>query len=114
LAAPLVYVGLARVVRGEREPHVAVLAQEPAEVERAVAHVDLRVVEIGDANCEPPVWSAMPFAVSGRSCISPIAPDDDFAFGVELALAVDDRSEERRVEVVVLGVAVTMWSYSSG
>ena len=36
--------------------------------------------------------------------MSPIAPDDDCASGVELALPVDDRREKRRVEVVVLGV----------
>jgi len=26
----------------------------------------------------------MPFAVSGRSCMSPIAPDEDFAFASNL------------------------------
>ena len=53
---PAVDVPLARVVRGEREPHVAVVAvAQVVEVPRAVADVDLRIAEIGDdePSCRP-------------------------------------------------------------
>ena len=49
--------------------------------------------------------AAIPSAVSGRSCISPIAPRSERACGVELALLVDDGGEQRGVEVVVVRVA---------
>src|ERR671923_1394924 len=49
LAAPGVDVSLARVVRRERRPLVAVLVEEMAQVPRAVADVDLRLVEVVDA-----------------------------------------------------------------
>src|SRR5581483_6535520 len=46
LRPPRIDVALAGVVRGEHEPLAAVLAEEVLEVPRAVADVDLRVVEI--------------------------------------------------------------------
>src|SRR4029079_6523876 len=46
--APAVDVLLAGVVRSEREPLVAVLRQQVMEIPGAVAHVQLRVVEIGE------------------------------------------------------------------
>ena len=48
LAAPLVDVRLAGVVRREREPLVVVLVEQVPQVPRAVAHVDLGIVEIGE------------------------------------------------------------------
>ena len=41
----------------------------------------------------PPVRRAMPFAVSGRSCIRPIAPALERAFGSNWLSGVDDRRE---------------------
>ena len=62
---------------------VAVLAEEVREVPGAVADVDLRVRGgRSSRNCEPPVRSAIPWAVAGVSCISPIAPDDERGAGV--------------------------------
>ena len=55
-------------------------------------------------NALPPVRIAIPCAVSGVSCIRPIAPDDDFARSSELRLLVDHRRDQRRVEVVLARV----------
>src|SRR4051812_14225109 len=49
LAAPGVDVLLAGVVGRERGSFVAVLVEQVAQAPRAVADVDLRVVEVGDA-----------------------------------------------------------------
>src|SRR5436190_9271687 len=54
LPAPEVDVVLAGVVGGQGEPLVSVLVEQVAEVPRAVADVDLRVVEVGDAEARPP------------------------------------------------------------
>ena len=55
-------------------------------------------------NALPCVRIAIPRAVDGVICISPIAPDDDFALAAELRLLVDHGGDERRIEAVLGGV----------
>ena len=79
-AAPLVDVALPRVVRGERGTLVLVAVEEVPEVPGAVADVELRVEEVGRRRIgRPPVRTAIPRAVSGRSCMSPTAPASERA-----------------------------------
>ena len=56
-------------------PLVAVLVEQVPQVPRAVADVDLGVVEVGDPEPVPPVRCAIVSPVAGCICISPIAPD---------------------------------------
>ena len=90
----------ARVVRGEREPLVAVRSQE-VEVPRAVADVDLGVARSATTKRSPPVRSAMPFAVSGQELHQADRARRRARVRVEPALGVDHRREQRGVEVVV-------------
>ena len=77
--APPVDVALAGVVGREHELLAAVLVEEILQIPRAVADVDLRVVEVVGVERAAVRANRDPSAVAGVICISPIAPDDDFA-----------------------------------
>ena len=85
LPLPAVDVVLAGVVGGEGEPLVVVVpVEQVAEVPGPVADVDVRVGEVETRKRVPCVYSAMPFAVAGVSCIRPTAPAPEWAFALNL------------------------------
>src|SRR3954451_2540374 len=105
LAAPEVDVVLTGVVGGEGEPLVAVLVEEVPEVPRAVADVDLGVVEVGDAEARPAGAQGNALGGARKELHQADRSGPRAGVSVELALLVDDRGEERAVEVVVARVA---------
>ncbi len=102
LREPAVDVPLARVVGGEREPQVAVVVvAQVVEVPGAIAHVDLRIAEIGDDEPRPARAERDALGRLRKQLHQPDRAGGGLDVRVEAALGVDDRREERRVEVVV-------------
>src|SRR5512133_638951 len=102
LPLPAVDVVLAGVVGREREPFVLVVAvEEVAEVPGAIADVDLGVRQVGDAE----VVAARVLGDALRRVRRELHEADGAragaGVGVELALGLDHRREQRRVEAVV-------------
>src|SRR5438034_1433312 len=104
LLQPGVDVVLPRVVGGEREALVSVLVEEVSQVPGAVADVDLRVVEVADAETGAAGVNGDPLRGRGQELHQPDRTRARARIGPELALLVDDSGEQGRVEVVVLGV----------
>src|SRR5581483_709282 len=106
LLDPAVDVPLAGVVRGEREPLVAAVEiEQVAQVPRAVADVQLGVVEVANPELRP----ARPRRDALRGRRQQLHQPDRARLrarvGPEAALLVDDGGEERAVEPVVARVA---------
>src|SRR2546423_6076051 len=101
LAEPAVDVVLARVVRRERGPLVAVLVEQVPQVPGAVAHVELRLVEVVEAEARAAGADRDPLGGRGLELHQPDRARVRARARAELALLVDDRREERRVEAVV-------------
>src|SRR3954464_5813605 len=97
LAAPGVDVLLAGVVGGERRALVSVLVQQMAQVPRAVADVDLGVVEIGDPEARAARVDRDPLGRVRQQLHQADRAGARARVRVELALLVDDAGQERRV-----------------
>src|SRR5205823_2766645 len=102
---PPVDVVLARVVGGEGRPLVAVLVQQVAEVPRAVADVDLWVVEVGDREPRPTGVDGYPLGSRRQQLHEAYGPGLRLCVRAELRLGIDHRCEQRGVEAVVPRVA---------
>src|SRR5262245_42064231 len=100
-APPAVHVPLARVVRGERGLHVAVAVAQVVEVPRAVADVDLRVLEVGEHEPRPAGASRDPLRRRRQELHQADGPGVRVRIRVEAALDVDDGGQEVGIEVVV-------------
>ena len=99
-ADPAIDGRLAGVVGSERSPLVAVLVEQPAQVPRAVADVDVGVVEIGDGERRPAGPLRDRLGRHRRQLHQPHRPHARERVRPESALLVDDGGHERRVEPV--------------
>src|SRR5579884_473078 len=104
LLPPAVDVLLTRVVRRQREPFAPVLVKQMSEVPRAVANVDVRVREIGDAEARAARVLRDALRRARRQLHEPDRPCLGASVRVELALGLDHRGEQRGVEMVLRGV----------
>src|SRR5205823_2912344 len=84
---------------------VPVLVQSVAQIPRAVADVELGVVEIADAKPSSARVDCDSLRGVGQQLHEPDRAGIGFHAGTELALLVDHRSEQRGVEAVVAGMA---------
>jgi len=104
LTQPQVDVRLAGVVGGERELLVPVPVEEMAQIPGAVADVDLRVVEIRDAEGLAAGANRDPFGGDRLELHQPDRSGLRLGICAELALGVDHRGEQVWIEMVVAGM----------
>src|SRR5215210_1594032 len=105
LGAPVVDVVLAGVVGGERGALVVVLVEQVPQVPGAVAHVDLRVVEVGDAKPGASCVNRDALRGGGKQLHQADRARARARARAELALLVDHARQQRGVEPVVARVA---------
>src|SRR5262249_15060075 len=101
LGDPAIDVVLAGVVRSKRHLLLSVLVQQVAEIPRAVADVDLGFAEAAAPERRPPRATCDAEGGRRQELHQPDRPRTRARVRVELALLVDDRREQGRVEMVV-------------
>src|SRR4051794_26454745 len=104
VAHPVVHVAEARVVRGDRQRLAAVVAvQEPSQVPGAVGDVDLGRAEILERETDPAGLLRDEARRVGSDLHEATRAGDRGAVA-ELRLLVDDRRDQRGIEVLVVGL----------